>query len=104
MSLNRAIDGDTVAIELLPENEWSAPSDIVLQDETEDDPGDVLDDENILKEQVPTAAVEKIPTGKIVGIIRRKWRQYCGILQPSAIKEVIYINLFLHKFSYSAYV
>lgn len=22
-----------------------------------------------------------MPTGKIVGIIKRKWRQYCGILQ-----------------------
>lgn len=23
------------------------------------------------------------PTGKVVGIIRRKWRQYCGILVQS---------------------
>ena len=25
--------------------------------------------------------------GKIVGIIRRKWRQYCGILLPSSLAE-----------------
>lgn len=25
--------------------------------------------------------------GKIVGIIRRKWRQYCGILLPSVLAE-----------------
>ena len=25
--------------------------------------------------------------GKIVGIIRRKWRQYCGILIPSVLAE-----------------
>lgn len=88
MNLNRAIDGDTVAVELFPESEWSAPSDVVLQDETEDDPGDVLNDEQLLPDiQAPNAA-EKTPTGKIVGIIRRKWRQYCGILQPSALKEV----------------
>lgn len=24
-------------------------------------------------------------TGKVVGIIRRKWRQYCGILQANLI-------------------
>lgn len=30
--------------------------------------------------------IEKQPTGIIVGIIRRKWRQYCGILQPNLIK------------------
>ena len=29
---------------------------------------------------------EKQPTGKIVGIIKRKWRQYCGILQPNISK------------------
>ncbi|XP_023247144.1 exosome complex exonuclease RRP44 [Copidosoma floridanum] len=85
--LNRAIDGDLVALELLPESEWSAPSDIILQDETEDDPGDVIDDEKILAEAKPVVAQEKQPTGKIVGIIRRKWRQYCGILQRSALKE-----------------
>jgi len=28
------------------------------------------------------------PTGQVVGIIKRNWRQYCGILQKSAIKEV----------------
>ncbi|XP_001601829.1 exosome complex exonuclease RRP44 [Nasonia vitripennis] len=85
--LNRAVDGDTVAIELLPEDQWSAPSDIILQDETEDDPGDVLDDEKILTENKTVAPAEKTPTGRIVGIIRRKWRQYCGILQRSALKE-----------------
>lgn len=30
-SLNRAIDGDTVAIEILPKNEWKAPSNLVIQ-------------------------------------------------------------------------
>lgn len=86
--LNRAVDGDTVAIELLPENEWSAPSDIVLQDETEDDPGDVLEDDKIFNENKNVPRADKTPTGKVVGIIKRKWRQYCGILQCSALKEV----------------
>ena len=27
------------------------------------------------------------PTGKVVGIINRKWRQYCGILIPNPIKN-----------------
>lgn len=29
---------------------------------------------------------EKQPTGKVVGIIKRKWRQYCGIIQPNILK------------------
>lgn len=92
IGLNRAIDGDIVALELLPEDEWSVPSDIVLEDEDAEDPGDVLDEENDIIVQKPLKPIERTPTGKIVGIIRRKWRQYCGILQPSAIKEV---NLFI---------
>ncbi|CAD7093571.1 unnamed protein product [Hermetia illucens] len=81
-SLNRAVDGDVVAIRLLPEDQWSAPSEIILQDE-ENDPGDVLEEETEIL--AVKAEVEKTPTGVIVGIIRRKWRQYCGILQINQV-------------------
>jgi exosome complex exonuclease DIS3/RRP44 len=48
---------------------------------------DVLEGENaILKSQEDN--MEKLPTGHIVGIIRRKWRQYCGILQKNPIEGV----------------
>lgn len=30
---------------------------------------------------------DRQPTGRVVGIIRRKWRQYCGILLPSVLVE-----------------
>nr|CAD7439536.1 unnamed protein product [Timema bartmani] len=71
--LNRAVNGDSVAIELLPEEEWSAPSELVMMDE-EDESGDIADDETTIKSSVKE--VEKQPTGRIVGIIRRKWRQH----------------------------
>lgn len=92
VGLNRAVDGDIVAVELLPEDEWSVPSDMVLQDEGEEDPGDVLDDENDLIVQKPAKKVDCTPTGRIVGIIRRKWRQYCGILQSNPVKGVSFKN------------
>lgn len=38
---------------------------------------------------------EKTPTGKIVGIIRRKWRQYCGILQQNALQNVSFLEILL---------
>ena len=38
-SLNRAVDGDTVAVEVFPKEKWTAPSGIVLEDEEEQDPG-----------------------------------------------------------------
>jgi len=31
---------------------------------------------------------EKHPTGQVVGIIRKKWRQYCGIIQHSLVENV----------------
>lgn len=78
-ALNRAVDGDVVAMSLLPENKWSAPSDLVIQDETEDIGDTVDEDENqFLLASLKTT--EKQPTGIVVSIIRRKWRQYCGIL------------------------
>jgi len=40
VGLNRAVDGDIVAVKLLPQEEWSVPSDLVLQDE--DDSGKIL--------------------------------------------------------------
>ncbi|XP_045765418.1 exosome complex exonuclease RRP44 isoform X2 [Maniola jurtina] len=82
IGINRAIDGDIVAIEILPKEEWSKPSDIVLEDKAED-PGDFLEDSTLIKPKVDTADDDITPTGKVVGIIKRKWRQYCGILLPS---------------------
>lgn len=32
--MNRAMDGDIVAVELLPEESWTSPSEIVLEDKT----------------------------------------------------------------------
>jgi exoribonuclease R len=37
---------------------------------------------------------EKTPTGKVVAIIRRNWRQYCGIIQLGYYSGVfIYTSL-----------
>ncbi|XP_063699314.1 exosome complex exonuclease RRP44 isoform X2 [Culicoides brevitarsis] len=82
-ALNRAIDGDLVAIKLLPHNEWSLPSDMVLQDDQEND-----EDEDL--QLSSTRSFEKQMTGNIVGIIRRKWRQYCGILLKNDVSKGSY--------------
>jgi exoribonuclease R len=50
-------------------------------------PGDVLEEEDAFVKS-KEMQVEKLPTGHVVGIIRRKWRQYCGILQQNQIKGV----------------
>uniref|UniRef100_A0A8D0Y5J7 Protein DIS3 homolog n=1 Tax=Sus scrofa TaxID=9823 RepID=A0A8D0Y5J7_PIG len=86
-NLNRAVHEDIVAVELLPKNQWVAPSSVVLHDEgqNEDDVEKEEERERILK----TAVNEKMlkPTGRVVGIIKRNWRPYCGMLSKSDIKE-----------------
>ncbi|EFA82959.1 putative exoribonuclease [Heterostelium album PN500] len=78
-SMNRAVDGDIVAVELLPKAEWSRPSGVVLLDtEAIED-----DDDSIAKDasSVSTAVGDGQPTGRVVGIIKRNWKPYCGAVE-----------------------
>ena len=75
-------------MELLPEDQWSSPSDIVLQDEEETDVDNVLEVKKVIDKFDSSNKMQKTRTGKVVGIIRRNWRQYCGILQTSNIEAV----------------
>merc|ERR1719495_2684172 len=82
--MNRAVDGDSVAVELLKEEEWSAPLEVVLED-TGFDPGDTLDkDKQMIKNSAKSKDIQR--SGRVVGIVRRKWRQYCGMLQSNPNK------------------
>lgn len=86
-NLNRAVHQDVVAVQLLSRDKWVAPSSIVLQDEgmAKDDAGEEEDEDKALKTSAAEAA--KKPTGKVVGIIKRNWRPFCGMLNVSQIKE-----------------
>ncbi|XP_038674233.1 exosome complex exonuclease RRP44 [Scyliorhinus canicula] len=84
-NLNRAVHEDVVAVELLPKEKWATPSAVVLQDE-----GHVETDEEVEKEDLLKnirAKKNSKPTGKVVGIIKRNWRSYCGMISKSQIKE-----------------
>jgi len=83
-NMNRSVDGDTVAIQLFKEDEWTAPLEVVLEDDGFDS-GDTLDkDKKLVKDSTKSKTAQL--TGKVVGIVRRKWRQYCGMLQPNPVK------------------
>ncbi|XP_056411478.1 exosome complex exonuclease RRP44 [Hyla sarda] len=84
-NINRAMHEDIVAVQLLEKENWVAPSSVVLQDEGDsDDINSVEEKEKLLK-----AAEKKStkPSGKVVGIIKRNWRPYCGMLAKSQLKE-----------------
>ncbi|XP_062439861.1 DIS3-like exonuclease 1 isoform X2 [Rhea pennata] len=60
---NRAIHGDVVAVELLPLHEWKGRTVALCENETEDKtPADTTGD--------------PMPTGKVIGIIQKNWRDY----------------------------
>lgn len=91
--LNRAIHGDIVAVEMLPETDWSAPSGMVTkiaesahEAEAEEEFDDALETgETLGKKGEKTKQQKKVkPTCRVVGIIKRNWRAYCGTLLPLA--------------------
>lgn len=84
--LNRAVDGDLVAVKLFTRDQWSAPSEVVLEDE-EQGTDELVDKDQLFKQS--TEKTKQRPTGQVVGIIRRNWRQYCGILQQSSSENSI---------------
>lgn len=90
---NRAISGDVVVIEVLPKDQWKAPSTKLVDEEavTRNDNPDAEDNEVVVSEKERKALQEEVrqahgkhaegrpqPTAKVVGIIRRNWRQYVG--------------------------
>ncbi|KAH9977177.1 hypothetical protein BGW80DRAFT_1443481 [Lactifluus volemus] len=94
-NMNRAVQGDIVAVEVFSEQEWKAPTnEVVDQDSTlkNDDADDsdeegerVLVNEEVPRPEVPSRAVsEKQPTGRVIGVIKRNWRAYvCHIDRTS---------------------
>ena len=74
---------------------WSSPSDIVLEDDpSKVDSGDTLDD---TMDAEPSKSVEKVletresilqPTGKVVGIINRKWIRHTQVMSGSTALPV----------------
>ncbi|GMS95877.1 hypothetical protein PENTCL1PPCAC_18052, partial [Pristionchus entomophagus] len=87
---NRAINGDNVAVSLLPESEWRTPQrNLVLRD-IEEDTLNADDDANDYEDEVEPVSKKRqvgvVPTAKVVGIIRRNWRPYCGVLIPPILK------------------
>ena len=98
---NRAIHGDVVVVEVLPKDQWKAPSTMIIEEETlnrNDDPeseeiGTVVTDRErrALQEQVRrthgyNAEGRSQPTARVVGITKRNWRQYVGLIDKDSVK------------------
>ncbi|XP_047182659.1 exosome complex exonuclease RRP44 homolog A-like [Vigna umbellata] len=93
-NMNRAFDGDIVAAELLPQDQWQEVSSLSIAGEAEDENEDedvhlAPNSADVAPRTIPQQgssgqvnAVPSRPSGRIVGIIKRNWHSYCGSLEP----------------------
>ncbi|RRT83738.1 hypothetical protein B296_00009843 [Ensete ventricosum] len=83
-NMNRAFDGDIVAVELLPQDQWRDGKSMIIADDEDDEEEDVhlvpssADDaprnENLVQPTAGSVApVSGRPAGRVVGIIKRNW-------------------------------
>jgi exosome complex exonuclease DIS3/RRP44 len=80
-NLNRSIQGDVVIVELLDKSEWIGASDQQIVEDSDDE------EQESKGSPVANLALKKdlIPSGKIVGIIKRSWRPYCGTIDKTKV-------------------
>ena len=100
-SSNRAVSGDIVVVEVLPKPQWKTPSTKIVEEETlnKDENADVEEGEGeaVVTEQERRALQEQVkkthgsnvegrpqPTARIIGVIKRNWRQYVGHVDGSS--------------------
>lgn len=98
---NRAVSGDVVVVEVLPKPQWKAPSTRIVEEETlnKNENAEVEEGEGeaVVTEQERRALQEQVkkthgastegrpqPTARIVGVIKRNWRQYVGHVDSSS--------------------
>ncbi|KAI8993271.1 hypothetical protein BDB01DRAFT_716146 [Pilobolus umbonatus] len=85
-NFNRCIQGDVVAVQVLPKSEWKRGASIALEEEDDEKMQGEEDLEDITKKTADMMEedTQAEPTGKVVGIIRKKWRPYCGFIMKSS--------------------
>ena len=98
---NRAVSGDVVVVEVLPKAQWKAPSTKIIEEDTlnknenadtEEGEGEAVvteQERRALQEEVKKTQGKNIesrpqPTARVVGVIKRNWRQYVGHVDSSS--------------------
>ncbi|EPS42877.1 hypothetical protein H072_3153 [Dactylellina haptotyla CBS 200.50] len=102
-NMNRAIDGDLVVVELLPQDQWKRQSDKLVDQDTltKNENADVDEVESIVTEKERKALIDEAkriqrsqdegqkvqPTAKIIGVVKRNWRSYVGHIDPNSVNR-----------------
>ncbi|EGG17840.1 putative exoribonuclease [Cavenderia fasciculata] len=96
-NMNRGVDGDIVAIELLDRSLWTSASTVMLMDGQ----GVAEDDDSVAQDAlINVTQTAQQPCGRIVGIIKRNWKPYCGtidfkgdITRASGIQQLLFLPM-----------
>jgi exosome complex exonuclease DIS3/RRP44 len=98
---NRAVSGDVVVVEILLKDQWKAPSSKIIEEETvnKNDNADADQGEGLTTERERKALQEEVkrihgkssegrpqPTARVVGVIKRNWRQYVGHVDKDSVR------------------
>lgn len=91
-NMNRAFDGDIVAVELLPQDQWHGEKSRIADEEDEEDENVRLApnsaDDAPRNTNVQGSSADDTPgrpSGLVVGVIKRNWHSYCGSLEPMSL-------------------
>ncbi|KAH0498424.1 hypothetical protein TgHK011_005677 [Trichoderma gracile] len=101
-NINRSIDGDVVVVELLPQDQWKSPSTKIIEEDTitKNENADTEERQDFISDKERKALQEEVkrtqratgenqlqPTAKVVGVVKRNWRQYVGHIDPSTASK-----------------
>ncbi|KAK7409206.1 exosome catalytic subunit dis3 [Neonectria punicea] len=101
-NINRAVDGDVVVVEVLPQDQWKEPSTKIIEEEaiTRNEDANAEEGQDLVSEKERKALQEQVkktqksssesrpqPTAKVIGVIKRNWRQYVGHIDPSSASK-----------------
>ncbi|KAK4232259.1 putative mitotic control protein [Podospora fimiseda] len=101
-NINRSIDGDLVVVEVLPKDQWKEPSTQIIEEDaiTKNENPDADDAEDVVSAKERKALQEEVkrahsktteghaqPTARVVGVIKRNWRQYVGHIDQSSVSQ-----------------
>lgn len=99
-NINRAIQGDVVVLEILPDTEWKRPSTKLLAEDdfAKNENAEADDGEDVVtaaerlevadEQKVDEALVQEAqPTAKVVGVLKRNWRPYVGHVDPGTVSS-----------------
>uniref|UniRef100_A0A7E4VF69 S1 motif domain-containing protein n=1 Tax=Panagrellus redivivus TaxID=6233 RepID=A0A7E4VF69_PANRE len=102
VSMNRACQGDIVVVELLPKDQWTLPEKVLRMREADEEmeeesaymaetAAETAEPASKKAKKTPKAAAkpaaddefQPLPTARVVAVLKRNWRDYCGLMLPS---------------------